>query len=73
LRAAFAGVPSDEVAGMVGGNAAALYGFDLDLLRPIAAQWGPRVMDIDQPLAPGELPIAAHKCPAFAGFAPADG
>jgi hypothetical protein len=31
------------------------------------------VMDIDQPLVPGELPIAAHKCPAFAGLAAADG
>lgn len=71
LRAAFAGVPSDEVADMVGGNAATLYGFDLALLRPIAAQWGPRVVDIDQPLVPGELPMAAHKCPAFAGLAAA--
>ena len=39
--AAFAGVPTDEVAMMLGGNAAQLYGFDLDLLRPIAAECGP--------------------------------
>src|SRR5436190_22965290 len=32
LRAAFAGVPHDEVAAMIGGNAAALYGFDLAAL-----------------------------------------
>ncbi len=57
---------------MVGANAAELYGFDLDLLRPIAAEWGPRVVDIDQPLGAGELPIAAQKCPAFAGQSFAD-
>lgn len=73
LRAAFAGVPRDEVAKMVGGNAAALYGFDLDQLRPIAARYGPRVADIDRPLAPGELPATALKCPAFAGIGAADG
>ena len=54
---------------MVGGNAAELYGFDLDALRPVAAEWGPRVVDIDEPLGPGELPLAALKCPAFAGMA----
>ena len=68
LRAAFAGVPTDEVAMMVGGNAAALYGFDLDALRPVAAMWGPRVIDIDQPIWLGEVPTAALKCPAFAGL-----
>jgi predicted TIM-barrel fold metal-dependent hydrolase len=67
MRAAFAGVPHDEVAQMLGGNAAALYGFDLDVLAPLAAQHGPRVNEIDQPLLPGELPVAAYKCPAFAG------
>jgi predicted TIM-barrel fold metal-dependent hydrolase len=67
LRAAFAGVPKHEVAAMVGGNAAALYGFDLDALAPVAAAVGPRVTDIDQPIVPGELPAAAAKCPAFAG------
>jgi predicted TIM-barrel fold metal-dependent hydrolase len=67
MRAAFAGVPHDETARMLGGNAAALYGFDLDALAPLAAVFGPRVLAIDQPLAPGELPIAAAKCPAFVG------
>jgi predicted TIM-barrel fold metal-dependent hydrolase len=67
LRAAFAGVPHDEVARLVGGNAAALYGFDLDVLAPIAAQHGPLVREIDRPLQPGEIPLEAYKCPAFAG------
>jgi predicted TIM-barrel fold metal-dependent hydrolase len=66
LRAAFAGVPHDETAMILGGNAAARYGFDLAALAPVAAECGPRVLDIDQPLAPGELPNAAAKCPAFA-------
>ncbi|MCB0994752.1 MAG: amidohydrolase, partial [Acidimicrobiales bacterium] len=38
LRASFAGVPTEETAQLVGGNAAALYGFDLDVLAPIAAE-----------------------------------
>ena len=64
LRPAFAGVPSDEVGDMVGGNAAALYGFDLDLLRPIAAQWGPR--EGHRPTArPGR---AADRGPQVPGF-----
>jgi predicted TIM-barrel fold metal-dependent hydrolase len=68
MRASFAGVPHNETALMLGGNAAALYGFDLDALAPIAAAHGPRVVDVDRPLQPGELPIEALKCPAFAGM-----
>jgi hypothetical protein len=41
----FAGIPSDEVARMVGGNAAALYGFDVDRIAPFAIH-GPRVDDV---------------------------
>jgi len=67
MRVAFAGVPHDEVAMMLGGNAAALYGFDLEALRPLADQVGPLVSEIDHPLVPGELPIEADKCPAFIG------
>ncbi|MFA5885943.1 MAG: amidohydrolase family protein [Acidimicrobiia bacterium] len=66
MRASFAGVPRDEVALMLGGNAAALYGFDLDALAPVAARVGPRVADVDTPLDRGQLPIEAYKCPAFA-------
>ncbi|GMU77482.1 MAG: hypothetical protein AMXMBFR46_02820 [Acidimicrobiia bacterium] len=39
----FAGVPEVEVAAMLGGNAARIYGFDLDTLAPLAAQVGPEV------------------------------
>ena len=68
LRAEFAGVPHDEVAQMLGTNAAAVYGFDLNLLGPIAQRIGPRVGDVDFPLRPGDVPMIAEKCPALVGF-----
>jgi predicted TIM-barrel fold metal-dependent hydrolase len=68
LRASFAGVPYDEAAALLGGNAAKLYGFDLDALRPIADRIGPRVGDVDVPLLPGDVPAYAEKCPALAGY-----
>lgn len=62
LRHTFAGIPEDEVRKMLGLNAAAVYGFDLDVLDPIAAEHGPRPEDIDRPL--DELPDSP--CAAFA-------
>src|ERR1700724_1802691 len=41
IRRTFAGVPVAEARAMLGGNAAALYGFDLDVLEPLAAVHGP--------------------------------
>jgi predicted TIM-barrel fold metal-dependent hydrolase len=38
---AFHGVPQDELAAMLGGNAACLYGFDPEKLAPLAARIGP--------------------------------
>jgi predicted TIM-barrel fold metal-dependent hydrolase len=69
LRAAYGGMPSDEVALMVGANAAGVYGFDLDALRPIADRIGPLVSDVAVPLKPGDVPKDAEKCPALAGYA----
>jgi predicted TIM-barrel fold metal-dependent hydrolase len=66
LRLAFGGVPTDEVAAMVGGNAARVYGFDLDALAPVAARVGPRVDDVARPLETDEIPAEALRCPAFA-------
>jgi hypothetical protein len=51
LQNTFAGVPTDEVAQMVGGTAARVYGFDLDALAPLAAAVGPEVEDVARPLA----------------------
>jgi predicted TIM-barrel fold metal-dependent hydrolase len=66
LRLAFAGVEPDEVRAMVGGNAARVYGFDLDALAPIAARVGPSIEDVAQPLGVDEIPDEALRCPAFA-------
>jgi len=66
IKASFGGVPPDEVAQMLGGNAAALYGFDLDALAPLAARVGPKVAEVSGGLDRRTLPIEAYKCPAFA-------
>ena len=41
LAQVFCGVPEAELAAMLGGNAARLYGFDPALLRPVAERVGP--------------------------------
>ena len=55
----FAGVPEAEVAQMVGGNAAQLYGFDMDALAPHATN-GPRVEDVARGIdrAPESMSLA---------------
>ncbi|WP_055702387.1 amidohydrolase family protein [Streptomyces silaceus] len=63
LRIAYAGLPRDEIAAMVGGNAARVYGFDLERLGRIAARVGPTVQELDEPLE--ETPAGATS-PVFA-------
>ena len=61
LRNTFADVDPDEVAQMVGGNAAEVYGFDLPSLREIARVVGPSVAETMVPLdvvPPDSLSIA---------------
>lgn len=41
LDESFKGVPPDEVAAMIGGNAAQFYGFDVEALAPLVAEIGP--------------------------------
>jgi predicted TIM-barrel fold metal-dependent hydrolase len=50
MRFAFPGVPEREVRMMLGENAASLYGFDLDALRPLAAEVGVTPADVAKPL-----------------------
>ena len=50
LANAYSGVDPAEVALMVGGNAAHVYGFDLHHLDTIAAQIGPEIAQVAQPL-----------------------
>lgn len=63
LRIAYAGLPKDEIAAMVGGNAARVYGFDLERLDAVAAKVGPTVQELDEPLT--ETPAGATS-PVFA-------
>lgn len=62
LRRSFAGATEDELRQVLGGNAAALYGFDLDALRPLAAPVGPTVGELAEPYA--GIPEGNHS-PAF--------
>jgi predicted TIM-barrel fold metal-dependent hydrolase len=59
MRHTFGGVPSGEVAAMLGGNAAAVYGFDLDRLRAIADAIGPTVAELDAGLPDDQIPADA--------------
>jgi predicted TIM-barrel fold metal-dependent hydrolase len=50
LRSRFSGVDPSIVRKLLSENAAALYGFDLDALAPLAAQVGPTVDEIATPI-----------------------
>jgi predicted TIM-barrel fold metal-dependent hydrolase len=50
LRQVMHDLPEDELRKILGGNAAKLYGFDLDALAPLAAQYGPTVEELRLPL-----------------------
>jgi predicted TIM-barrel fold metal-dependent hydrolase len=63
LQLTFGGLDPIEVQAMVGGNAADLYGFDLNRLGPIAAVVGPSIEGTQRPL--DRLPDGAERCPAF--------
>jgi predicted TIM-barrel fold metal-dependent hydrolase len=50
LRLTFAGLPHYATTRMLGANAAAVYGLDVDKLRSVADAIGPTVAALDQPL-----------------------
>jgi hypothetical protein len=54
LRQVMSHIDEAEKRQILGGNAAKLYGFDLDALAPIAAEHGPTVEELAKPLE--ELP-----------------
>ena len=56
LRLTFAGMADGRRRKVLGENAAALYGFDLAALRPLAAQVGPTAAQIDEPLPLSAIP-----------------
>jgi hypothetical protein len=41
---------------VLGENAAALYKFDLEKLKPLAARYGPTPEQVSKPLSPAEIP-----------------
>ncbi|MEQ1786335.1 MAG: amidohydrolase family protein [Acidimicrobiales bacterium] len=50
LRSRFSALPPDELRRLLAGNAADLYGFDLDALAPLAAQIGPSISEVATPV-----------------------
>jgi predicted TIM-barrel fold metal-dependent hydrolase len=68
LRLSFAGIDPVEVQQMLGGNAARLFGFDLEALADVATRVGPTHEEINRPLGAEEIPGDAGRCPAFAGL-----
>lgn len=66
LRTTLFDVPVDDLRAMLGGTAAARYGFDLDALAPVAAAVGPQVAEVATPLP--ETPC--HSGVAFAAADP---
>ena len=59
LRQVMRDVPVDEKRRLLGLNAAELYGFDVDALAPLVAEYGPTVAELDEPL--DELPEGANR------------
>jgi predicted TIM-barrel fold metal-dependent hydrolase len=49
LRRAFAGTPRRELEQLLSGNAASVYGFDLERLAPLAARVGPTYGEVSRP------------------------
>ena len=60
LRHTFHDVGEEDTRKMLGLNAAGLYDFDLDALRPLAAQCGPTWDEVKVPLAENEFPEKTH-------------
>jgi predicted TIM-barrel fold metal-dependent hydrolase len=70
VRTAFQGVPVAEAERMLAGNAAKLYGFDVDRLRSVAERVGPAYEEVNGGFDLTALPPEAARCPAFAGLMP---
>jgi predicted TIM-barrel fold metal-dependent hydrolase len=56
LQWTFQGVEPDEVQRMLAGNVATMYGFDVEVLRPLADRIGPTVAELAGPLDHDDLP-----------------
>ena len=67
IRLSFAGVDPDEVQRMLAGNAAALYGFDLDALAPDRREDRPRRRRGRPAVVAGRLPRGVAEVPGVRG------
>jgi hypothetical protein len=56
LRGALSASPEQEVHQLLAGNAADLYGADLEFLQGVADVVGPTVEEVATPLQPDEIP-----------------
>ena len=56
LRLTFANIPETRRRKVLGLNAAALYKFDLEKLKPLAAKYGPTPEEVSTPLTRDEIP-----------------
>ena len=59
LRLTFNDISEKDRCLLLGENAAELYNFDLEKLRPLANKYGPTPSQLDQPLAQEEIPVDA--------------
>jgi len=59
LRQVTQGLTPEQIQDFLGGNAAKLYGFDMEALRPAAEKFGPTVAEVAEPLT--ALPADANQ------------
>jgi predicted TIM-barrel fold metal-dependent hydrolase len=62
LRRSLGDADESDLRALLGGNAAVVYGFDLDRLRPLAERFGPTVADVRVPY---DGPPKGNRSPAF--------
>jgi len=60
IRHSFHDIEEADARKMLGENAAALYGFDLDALAPLVKRIGPRPAEVSVPLREEEFPKQSH-------------
>ncbi|MCW2936015.1 MAG: amidohydrolase, partial [Actinomycetia bacterium] len=60
--------PEEDCRKILGGNAARLYGFDLDALAPVAARIGPTVEEVATPLGD-----TGYRAPGAFAYRPFEG
>lgn len=65
LRLTFAQLPEDEITKLLTTNVARVYGFDLDKLAPLAAQFCPTKAEVSTPIGYDDIPEEAKGCPGM--------